>query len=167
MTSKTSPLKDCQENQLWQRQSAFWKWGLISNQFLCYCCNKNHVTKLLKGHNINANLFIKVLMVACQMHRNYFVTKKIEKDVVLTPKIPEMMCKQFHFSHTTIANIIQDYILHRRIFIFLHRRIYMSGKYFMGKSKKTNEKQTKILVQRVSWLWSNILFVNSVCTGKG
>jgi hypothetical protein len=34
---------------------------------------KNHITKLLKGHDVDVNLSIKVLMVALGMHRGYLI----------------------------------------------------------------------------------------------
>ena len=41
---------------------------------------KKHVTKLLKAHDVDANIFIRVLITALGVHRDYLVeTKKLKK----------------------------------------------------------------------------------------
>ena len=53
-------------------------------QFLTKLCTvigmKKHDTKLFKAYNIDSNLFIKVLMAALGIHRDYFLeTKNLKK----------------------------------------------------------------------------------------
>ena len=55
------------------------KQGLISNKSLGCHWYKKHVTKLLNAHNVDANLFIRVLTTALGMHTDYLVETKNKK----------------------------------------------------------------------------------------
>ena len=74
--------------------------------------------------------------------------------MVEAPKIRETLCKQFHVSHTTVTNIIRDYLL--------HRRVYSSGKLSIGRSGNTCAKESRIL-RTVSLLIAVRNFVRSHC----
>jgi hypothetical protein len=103
-----------------------------------------------------------VLTAALKMHRDYFVkTKDLKNErekVVVGPKIWETLCKQFHLSQTTVTNIIQKYLL--------HKKVYISGKYFIRRSGNSSPKTAKFQKPRPSWLPSEILFITIVLAEK-
>ena len=53
---------------------------LFPTNLCAVICMKKHIRKLLKAHDLDANLSISMLMAALGMHRDYLVkTKNIKK----------------------------------------------------------------------------------------
>ena len=101
---------------------------------------KKHITKLLRGHDIDYNLSVRVLGAALELQGSYLQTlskaRKEKKKSIPAPKIRETVCKQFHISTATFSKIHHEY--------FAHRRIYISGKNSTGRTGNTMPKETRI-----------------------
>ena len=101
---------------------------------------ENHVSKQLKGLDIDRNLTLRVIKGALAMQKKYLqdVGKKgkAKGPPIKRPKIRETVCRSFGISSKNYTKIIQSY---------MHdREVYVSGKDGCGRTGNRNAKPARI-----------------------
>ena len=101
---------------------------------------EKHISKQLKGENIDKNLSLRVLTATFRMQRDYLESKCKKGSQTGTqqkaPVIRAKVCHLFGISAPTYSKIVQGHLL--------NSSMYISGKDDEGRSGNRMAKQTRI-----------------------
>ena len=100
----------------------------------------NAISKRLHGHDIDANLSLRIVAAALELQKGYLEEmKKASKQKnkhVKRPQVRDKVCKFFRISAGTYSKIMGDYLQ--------QRQVYVSGRESLGRAGNTKAKETRI-----------------------
>jgi len=98
----------------------------------------NAISKRLHGHDIDANLSLRIVAAALELQKGYLEEmKKVSKQKnkhVKRPQVRNKICKFFRISAGTYSKIMGDYLQ--------QRQVYVSGRESLGRAGNTKAKET-------------------------
>jgi hypothetical protein len=93
----------------------------------------NAISKRLHGHDIDANLSLRIVAAALELQKGYLEEmKKVSKQKnkhVKRPQVRDKICKFFRISAGTYSKIMGDYLQ--------QRQVYVSGRESLGRAGNT------------------------------
>lgn len=100
---------------------------------------EKHISRMLKGADIDKNLSLRVLTAAFRIQKDYLEARRkkgVDKKSVRRPMIRAQVCGMFGISERSFSKIMQSYLI--------NRKIYASGWCDSGRGGNISRKDTRI-----------------------